>query len=136
MKPLVVISQRLHADAIGLLSSLCDVALVNPRTEGSRRELRELARGATALLAAGPLRVDDTLVYACRRLCIVACAYRMPEHIDISACTRRGVWVTNVFSRWLGKEAEIEAARNVLDALSGDIPRCALNDVLPSAVAA
>lgn len=53
--------------------------------------------------------------------------------MDIGACTRRGIWVTNVMSRWPGKEAEIEAARNILDVLSGETPRGALNEILPTA---
>ena len=133
MKPLVVITHRVHADAIELLTSLCDVALVTNRTAYARLEMKELARHAHALLAATPERIDESLLAGCHGLRIVACTFRIPEHIDIGACTRRGIWVTNVMSRWLGKEAEIEAARNILDVLSGDTPRGALNEVLQTA---
>jgi hypothetical protein len=57
----------------------------------------------------------------------------MPEHIDVAACTRRGVWVTNVATKWPGTQAEIEAARNILDVFGGDIPRGAMNEVLQPA---
>src|SRR5471032_3366332 len=114
MKPLVVITHRVHVDAIELLSTLCDVALVITRTAYARQEMKELARTAHALLAATPERIDESLLADCHGLGIGACAFRIPEHIDIGACTRRGIWVTNVMSRWLGKEAEIEAARNIL----------------------
>ena len=100
-----------HEDALALLSS----------------------RTAHALLAATPERIDDSLLAGCHSLGIVACTFRIPEHIDIAACTRRGIWVTNVMSHWLGKDAEIEAARNILDVLSGDTPRGALNEVLQTA---
>jgi phosphonate dehydrogenase len=133
MKPLVVITHRVHADAIELLLSLCDVALVTTRTAYARHETKELARNAHALLAATPERIDESLLAGCHRLGIVACTYRIPEHIDIGACTRRGIWVTNVMSRWLDKDAEIEAARNILDVLSGDTPRGALNQIFQSA---
>ena len=133
MKPLVVMTHRIHGDAIELLMTLCDVALVTTRSASARQEMRELARNAHALLATTPERIDDPLLAGCHGLRIVACTFRIPEHIDISACTRRGIWVTNVMSRWLGKDAEIEAARNILDVLSGDTPRGALNEVLQTA---
>ncbi len=133
MNPLVVVTHRIHADAIELLSSLCDVALVTTRTAYARQDLQELARNARAVLAATPERIDDSLLAGCNGLRIVACTFRIPEHIDMGACTRRGIWVTNVMAHWLGKEAEIEAARNILDVLSGDTPRGALNEVLQAA---
>ena len=133
MKPLVVITHRIHADAIELLLTLCDVALVTTRSAYARQEMRELSRTAHALLAATPERIDDSLLAGCHSLGIVACTFRIPEHIDIAACTRRGIWVTNVMSHWLGKDAEIEATRNILDVLSGDTPRGALNEVLQTA---
>jgi phosphonate dehydrogenase len=133
MKPLVVITHRIHADAIELLSTVCDVALVTTRTAYARLEMRDLSRNAHALLAATPERIDELLLTGCHRLGVVACTFRILEHIDIAACTRRGIWVTNVMSHWLGKDAEIEAARNILDVLSGDTPRGALNDILQTA---
>ena len=133
MNPLVVVTHRIHADAVELLLSLCDVALVTTRTAYARQDLQELARNACALLAATPERIDEAMLGGCHRLRIVACTFRIPEHIDIGACTRRGIWVTNVVSHWLDKEAEVEAARNILDALSGDTPRGALNEILRTA---
>ena len=133
MKPLVVITHRIHADAIELLLSLYDVALVNARGTSSQQELKSLARNAHAVLAATPERIDDALLAGCHELRIVACTFRAPEHIDIGACTGRGIWVTTVMSHWLDKEAEIEAARNILDVFSGDTPRGALNEVLQTA---
>ena len=77
--------------------------------------------------------IDDLLLRDFPRLRVIACTFRLPEHIDVAACTRRGVWVTSVATRWPGTEAEIEAARNILDVFSGDTPRGAMNEVLPSA---
>ena len=65
---------------------------------------------------------------------MVACAYRQPEAVDFHACTKRGIWITNIATQQSGDAAEIEAARNILDVLGGDIPRGAMNDVfLPAA---
>lgn len=133
MKPLVVITQRVHKDPIELLLAVCDVAFADLRTAYGRHNFRDLARHAHGLLVAAPDRFEESLLLRCRQLKVLACTFRIPEHIDIAGCTRRGVWVTNVNSRWLGKEAEIEAARNILDAISGDTPRGALNEVLSHA---
>jgi phosphoglycerate dehydrogenase-like enzyme len=130
MKPLVVLTHRVHADAVELLLTVCDVALINTRGAYARQELHDLSRSASGLLAATPERIDAGLLAGCQHLRVLACTFRIPEHIDIAACTRRGIWVTNVMSRWLGKEAEIEAARNILDVISGDPPRGALNEVM------
>jgi hypothetical protein len=110
-----------------------DIALVNANSASARQELKYLSRNAYALLVATPERIDASLIAGCRELRIVACTFHLPEHIDVEACTRRGVWVTNVMSRQLGIDAEIEAARNILDVLSGDTPRSALNQVLLTA---
>jgi len=133
MRPLVVITHRVHADAIELLSSVCDILPVATHGGYARQEFMQLAREAHALMAVMPERIDESVLDNCTRLRVVACTFRIPEHIDVGACTRRGIWVTNVMTRWLGKEAEIEAARNILDVLGGDTPRGALNEVLQPA---
>ena len=129
MKPIVVITGRIHSDAIDLLESVCDVLPINLCRAYARHDLALLASQTQGLMAVIPERIDDALLRDCGRLRVVACTYRIPEHVDIAACTRRGIWVTNVMARWLGKEAEIEAARNILDALGGDTPRGALNEI-------
>ena len=130
MKPLVIITHRVHADAIGLLMTVCDVALVDTRSAYARQELNQIARSARGLLAATPERIDESLLSNCHQLRVLACTFRIPEHIDVGSCTRRGIWVTNVMCHRSGAEAEIEAARNILDVISGDPPRGALNEVL------
>ena len=133
MKPLVVMTHRIHANAVEMLLTVGDIALVNADSASARQELKYLSRNAYALLVASPERIDASLIAGCRELRIVACTFHLPEHIDVEACTRRGIWVTNVMSRRLGIDAEIEAARNILDVLSGDTPRSALNHVLQTA---
>jgi len=133
MKPIAVITHRVHSEAIDLLSSACEVMPAITRSAHARQEFMLLAHHVHALLMATPERIDDVLLRDCRRLRVVACAFRIPEHIDITACTRRGIWVTNVMTRHPGAEAELEAARNILDVLGGDIPRGALNEILQPA---
>ena len=133
MKPLVIITCPVHADAIELLLSVCNVARVSTRTDHARHALTVLASNAHALLATTPECVGESMLARCRMLRVVACAFQLPEHINVGACTRRGIWVTTVMSHRLGKDAEIEAARNILDVLGGDTPRGAVNEILQTA---
>ena len=133
MKPYVMITRPVAPAAIELLTSVCDIL---PRVDisgGRRGDFSLVANCAHALQLATPERVDDDLLRAFPQLRVIACTFRLPEHIDVAACTRRGIWVTSVATRRAGAEAEIEAARNILDVLGGDIPRGAINDVLQPA---
>jgi len=133
MKPNVILTHYAFPEAVNLLSSICDVRTVRARSMRARADLILLARHAHALMVVTPERVDEFMLSGCRNLRVVACAFRIPEHIDIPACTRRGIWVTNVIARTSDIDAEVEAARNILDVLGGDTPRGALNAVLQPA---
>lgn len=133
MKPIALITRYVDSAAIDLLTSVCEVMPRVALASHSHQEIALFAGCADALLVATPERIDDALLRDFRRLRVVACAFRIPEHVDIAACTRRGIWVTNVMARHPGAEAEIEAARNILDVLGGDTPRGALNEVLQPA---
>jgi len=130
MKPFVMITRPVAPAAVEMLTSVCSTL---PRVDISHRRHSDfsLVAGATdALLLATAERVDEALLRAFPQLRVVACTFRLPEHVDVAACTRRGIWVTNVATRGLGEDAEIEAARNILDVLGGDTPRGAMNEVL------
>lgn len=133
MKPFVMISRPVSTTAVELLTSVCDILPRIDLAAPQRSDFHLVARSADALLLATPERIDDALLNRFPRLRVIACTFRVPEHIDVSACTRRGIWMTNVATRWLGRDAEIEAAQNILDALSGDTPRYAINDILAPA---
>ena len=130
MKPIVLITRRVDPAVVELLTSVCHVL---PRLGSSSHPLqhiRLLAGCANALLMTTPEYVDELLLKNCPRLRVIACAFRIAEHIDIAACTRRGIWVTNVLRQDHGTGAELEAARNVLDVFGGDMPRGAVNEIL------
>jgi phosphonate dehydrogenase len=133
MKPIALITRYADPAVIEMLTSVCEVLPPVFLARGSHQQIAILGDCAQALLVATPERIDDGLLRHCRRLRVVACAFRVVEHVDIAACTRRGVWVTNVMARNPGLDAELEAARNILDAISGDTPRGALNEVLQPA---
>lgn len=133
MKPYVMITRPVAPAAIELLTSVCDIL---PRVDISRRRRGDfalVANCAQALQLASPEWIDESLLRGFPRLRVIACTYRLPEEIDVAACTRRGIWVTNVAARWPGSDAEIEAARNILDVFGGDTPRGAINEVLQPA---
>ncbi len=133
MKPYVLITRPVSPTAIELLTLVCDILPRIALPERRRADNRLIAANAHALLLATPDRIDDIVLHDFPALRVVACTFRLPEHLDVAACTRRGIWVTNVTTRWCHKDAEIDAARNILDVLSGDTPRHALNEVLQSA---
>ncbi len=132
-KPAVVLNHYAYPEAVDLLSSVCDVTAVRARSSSARTQLELHVRQAHALMVVTPECIDEALLRECRNLKIIACAFRTVDNIDIAACTHRGIWVTNAIARSSGSEAELEAARNILDVLSGDPPRGALNEVLPRA---
>jgi phosphonate dehydrogenase len=129
MKPVVIVTHRIHPHAIQLLCSLCEIAPIMVRHDSARAALLATLRNAHALLLPTTEHIDESMLCAARELCVVACAFHIPEHIDISACTRRGIWVTTAPADYTNSEAELIAARNILDALGGDTPRNALNTV-------
>jgi lactate dehydrogenase-like 2-hydroxyacid dehydrogenase len=129
MRPIVILTRDVFPETVQLLSSLCDLATFTTPDACERPDFTLYAQHACALVLIAPQPIDDGLLRRCARLKIVACAFRVPTDIDIAACTRRGIWVTDVLTHDLGCNAQLEAARNVLDVLSGDNPRSALNQV-------
>ena len=139
MKPQVLISRPVGHRATDLLRVLCDVQILSntgPRA-WSRSELSVLARDAVAMLVSPEDLVDEALLEQCRRLQIVATTAHYPCHIDVAACTRRGIWVSSpATSADRAKfderdAAELDAARNIIDVLNRDTPRSAINSVCP-----
>ena len=131
MRPIVILTRDVFPETAQLLSSLCDLATFTTRDACMRPDFALYAQHACAIVLIAPQTIDDGLLRRCALLKIVACAFRVPIAIDIAACTRRGIWVTDVLTHDVGCNAELEAARNVLDVLSGDNPRSALNHVRP-----
>ena len=133
MKPKALVTRRIQPCTRDLLAVRASVTTHADWTPISRPALATGARDAHALLVFPADRIDEQLLELAPRLQVVACAFRVPEDIDVAACTRRGIWVTNVpHTRFISGhefEYELEAARNVLDVLNGDVPRGAVNQV-------
>lgn len=96
MKPKVVITHRVHPDVIELLSKACEVFPNATPDTLPREEILRRAYDADAIMAFMPDCVDEDFLRACPRLRVIGCALKGYDNYDIEACTRHGVWVTNV----------------------------------------
>jgi phosphonate dehydrogenase len=92
----VVVTHRIHNDALELLREGCEVVANQTPDSLSRAELLARARDADALLTFMPDLVDEELLEAAPRVAVVAAALKGHDNIDVAACTARGIWVTSV----------------------------------------
>ncbi|HQS81388.1 MAG TPA: phosphonate dehydrogenase [Thiobacillus sp.] len=96
MKPKVILTHRVHPEVIELLAEHCEV-IPNPTHETlARDEILRRAKDAEAIMTFMPDRVDEAFLRACPRLRVVGCALKGYDNYDVEACTRHGVWITNV----------------------------------------
>jgi phosphonate dehydrogenase len=62
----------------------------------SRRVVLDRAKSAVGIVSCMADCVDEAWLAACPRLRVVAAVAKGHDNIDVAACTRRGVWVTNL----------------------------------------
>lgn len=95
-RPKVYVTRRIPREAMAILEAYCDCRVFAQEDTPVPREmlLAEVADvdGAFVLLTE---RVDDELLAAAPRLRVVANMAVGYDNIDVAACTRRGVLVTN-----------------------------------------
>jgi phosphonate dehydrogenase len=96
MKPVVVLTNWVHPQVIDLLDGRCEVVANETRERLPREEILRRARNADAIITFMTDRVDGAFVAACPRLRVIACALKGYDNFDVEACTRHGVWITNV----------------------------------------
>lgn len=96
MKPKIILTHRVHPEVIELLAEHCEV-IPNPSPETlPLDEILQRAKDAEAIMTFMPDRVDEAFLRACPRLRVVGCALKGYDNYDVEACTRHGVWITNV----------------------------------------
>ena len=93
-RPLVFIARRLAIDPAQTLGAGLEVH-VHPNELLSRAELLACVHAASAIVSMLSERIDDELLDAAPRLRIVANHAVGYDNVDVPACTRRGIWVTN-----------------------------------------
>jgi phosphonate dehydrogenase len=95
-KPKVIVTNRIHDEALRRLQELADVDM-NPSIEPwSRIQLAQRLRTATAMMGFMTDSVDAAMLEQAPALRIVACALKGYDAYDVPACTERGVWLSIV----------------------------------------
>ena len=84
MKPHVLITRPVSPSAIEMLSSVCDTLPRVAMNRPHQPNFRLIAECTDALLLGTTEHVDDALLRAFPRLRVVACTFRLPEHIDVA----------------------------------------------------
>ncbi len=95
MKPKVLVARRAPAEVIEKLSAHFDVDAVQGEEPLGADALRERLAGKAGAYITGTERITAELLDACpdlKAVCTMSVGY---NHIDLAACTARGVLVTN-----------------------------------------
>ncbi len=93
-KPKVFISRPLPPVAIEHIAARCEIAVHPADAPLEPARLAEASRDAEGLVACG-VRVQEEVLAAAPRLRVVANVGVGYDNIDVAACTRRGIAVTN-----------------------------------------
>ncbi|MDP2786408.1 MAG: phosphonate dehydrogenase [Sulfurimicrobium sp.] len=96
MKPKVILTHRVHPEVIELLAEHCEVIPNTTHETLARDEILRRVKDAEAIMTFMPDRVDEAFLRACPQLHVVGCALKGYDNYDVDACTRHGVWITNV----------------------------------------
>lgn len=108
-KPTVLIARRLPQAGLELLGGSCDILTGAP--DASPGALRELARGVDGIVADPSVAIDDALLEAAGpQLRVVANFAVGFDHVDLEACRRHGVMVTNTPDVLTNATAELALA--------------------------
>lgn len=94
-KPMVLVTRRIADEAIALLETAADVELWEEDFPIPREVFLAKAEGAAAILAMLTEQVDEELLMRAQQLRIVANMAVGYDNIDLLACKRHGVTVTN-----------------------------------------
>ena len=93
-RPVVFVTRRLALDPAEVLGEALE-ARVHDGEQLARPALLEAVRGAAGIVSMLTDRIDEALLDAAPLLRVVANHAVGIDNIDLAACTRRGLWVTN-----------------------------------------
>lgn len=92
----IVVSHRVFPETLAALAEIGNVCAPNPHQQFAKPQLSMLAKDADAFLAFMPDVIDDAWLSSAPKLRVIAAALKGYDNFDLAACTRRGVWVSNV----------------------------------------
>lgn len=92
----ILVTHRVFPETLAALSKIGTVLAPNPGERFSKTQIRKLAATADAMLVFMPDAVSESTLRSAPRLGMVAGALKGYDNLDVEACTRRGVWVSNV----------------------------------------
>lgn len=95
MKPKLLVTRRVFPEVLEALSTAYDVESNQDDAIWTAEQTQARAAGCDALYVVATDRVDSALLAACPRLKVVATGSVGFNHIDIEACSARGIAVTN-----------------------------------------
>jgi glyoxylate reductase len=95
VKPRLLVTRWVFPEVLGALEPVFEVVSNQDDAVWEASELALRAAGCDALLVVTADRVDAALLDACPRLRMVATGSVGYNHVDVAACTARGVLVTN-----------------------------------------
>lgn len=95
MKPTLLITRKVFPEVIEALSGVFEIDHNSNDDAWTPDELRQRASACRALYVVASDRVDAALLVACPELVMIATGSVGYNHIDLDACTARGVLVTN-----------------------------------------
>ncbi len=90
-KPKVLVTRRVHEDALRMLQDACEVDLWEEDRPIPREELLRRIADKEGLYCMLTERVDETLLQQAPRLRVVSNMAVGYDNIDVAACTRRGI---------------------------------------------
>ncbi len=96
MKPKVVLTHCVHPEVIELLADHCEVVPNATYETLARDEILRRTQDAEAIMVFMPDSVDEAFLRVCPHLRVISCALKGYDNYDVDACTRHGVWITNV----------------------------------------
>jgi glyoxylate/hydroxypyruvate/2-ketogluconate reductase len=95
VKPRLLVTRRVFPEVLEALSGAYDVVSNPDDTFWTPEETRARLAGCEALYVVATDRVDAALLDACPTLRIVASGSVGINHVDVAACSARGIVVTN-----------------------------------------
>ena len=128
MQPRVVITHRIRHEIIEMLSHSF-VVVPNMATGAlSGDELLRRSKDAQAIVVGTEHVIAKEFLDQCPKLKIIAATSNDSGRVDVHACTDHGVWFSVVkYPSAAPVVVELEAAANIIEALSGERPECAVN---------